>query len=36
MFAGGEYFSPSLERVHLSYCVNLTLTVRFALSRPFE
>ncbi|PNP47931.1 hypothetical protein TGAMA5MH_00983 [Trichoderma gamsii] len=26
MFAGGEYFSPSLERVHLSYCVNLTLT----------
>lgn len=28
MFAGGEYFSPSLERVHLSYCINLTLTVR--------
>ncbi|KAH8120826.1 hypothetical protein FP744_10001388 [Trichoderma asperellum] len=26
MFAGGEYFSPSLERVHLSYCINLTLT----------
>ncbi|KAL6879956.1 RNI-like protein [Trichoderma longibrachiatum] len=25
MFLGGEYFAPSLERVHLSYCVNLTL-----------
>jgi F-box and leucine-rich repeat protein GRR1 len=31
MFAGGEYFSPSLERVHLSYCINLTLTVCFPL-----
>lgn len=27
MFLGGEYFAPSLERVHLSYCVNLTLKV---------
>ncbi|PTB63338.1 RNI-like protein [Trichoderma citrinoviride] len=25
MFLGGEYFAPSLERVHLSYCINLTL-----------
>ncbi|KAL2201897.1 RNI-like protein [Sarocladium strictum] len=24
-FIGGEYFSSSLERVHLSYCLNLTL-----------
>jgi F-box and leucine-rich repeat protein GRR1 len=27
MFIGGEYYTPSLERVHLSYCVNLTLKV---------
>ncbi|KAG6010387.1 hypothetical protein E4U21_006951 [Claviceps maximensis] len=25
VFIGGEYYTPSLERVHLSYCVNLTL-----------
>ncbi|KAG5920182.1 hypothetical protein E4U61_000182 [Claviceps capensis] len=25
IFIGGEYYTPSLERVHLSYCVNLTL-----------
>ncbi|KAK0383903.1 hypothetical protein NLU13_7994 [Sarocladium strictum] len=25
VFIGGEYFSSSLERVHLSYCLNLTL-----------
>ncbi|KAK5996146.1 SCF E3 ubiquitin ligase complex F-box protein grrA [Cladobotryum mycophilum] len=25
LFIGGEYYAPSLERVHLSYCVNLTL-----------
>ncbi|QUC16591.1 uncharacterized protein UV8b_00832 [Ustilaginoidea virens] len=25
VFVGGEYYTPSLERVHLSYCVNLTL-----------
>ena len=28
VFVGGEYFASSLERVHLSYCVNLTLKVR--------
>jgi F-box and leucine-rich repeat protein GRR1 len=28
VFIGGEYFSSSLERVHLSYCLNLTLKVR--------
>ncbi|GAB0136451.1 hypothetical protein EsDP_00004751 [Epichloe bromicola] len=27
VFIGGEYYTPSLERVHLSYCVNLTLKV---------
>lgn len=27
MFFGGEYYSSCLERVHLSYCVNLTLKV---------
>lgn len=27
MFVGGEYYASSLERVHLSYCVNLTLKV---------
>lgn len=25
LFIGGEYYSSSLERVHLSYCTNLTL-----------
>ncbi|KID75755.1 SCF E3 ubiquitin ligase complex F-box protein grrA [Metarhizium brunneum] len=25
VFIGGEYYTPSLERVHLSYCINLTL-----------
>ncbi|KPM37842.1 SCF E3 ubiquitin ligase complex F-box protein grrA [Neonectria ditissima] len=25
MFVGSEYYASSLERVHLSYCVNLTL-----------
>jgi F-box and leucine-rich repeat protein GRR1 len=30
VFIGGEYFSSSLERVHLSYCVNLTLKVCYA------
>ncbi|KAH7141406.1 hypothetical protein B0J13DRAFT_526648 [Dactylonectria estremocensis] len=25
MFVGGEYYASSLERVHLSYCINLTL-----------
>ncbi|KAG6028963.1 hypothetical protein E4U41_000530 [Claviceps citrina] len=25
VFIAGEYYTPSLERVHLSYCVNLTL-----------
>ncbi|KAJ6441316.1 ubiquitin ligase complex F-box protein GRR1 [Purpureocillium lavendulum] len=25
VFVGGEYYASSLERVHLSYCVNLTL-----------
>ncbi|KAG5982319.1 hypothetical protein E4U54_006394, partial [Claviceps lovelessii] len=25
VFIGGEFYTPSLERVHLSYCVNLTL-----------
>ncbi|UNI17777.1 SCF ubiquitin ligase complex subunit [Purpureocillium takamizusanense] len=25
VFIGGEYYASSLERVHLSYCVNLTL-----------
>ncbi|KAF7563596.1 hypothetical protein G7046_g499 [Stylonectria norvegica] len=25
LFVGGEYYASSLERVHLSYCVNLTL-----------
>ena len=29
VFVGGEYFASSLERVHLSYCVNLTLKVSF-------
>lgn len=24
-FVGGEYYASSLERVHLSYCLNLTL-----------
>ena len=28
VFVGGEYYASSLERVHLSYCVNLTLRVR--------
>lgn len=27
VFIGGEYYASSLERVHLSYCVNLTLKV---------
>lgn len=27
MFVGGEYYASSLERVHLSYCINLTLKV---------
>ena len=27
LFLGGEYYTSSLERVHLSYCVNLTLKV---------
>jgi F-box and leucine-rich repeat protein GRR1 len=25
ILVGGDYYAPSLERVHLSYCVNLTL-----------
>ncbi|KAH6889695.1 hypothetical protein B0T10DRAFT_38941 [Thelonectria olida] len=25
MYVGGEYYTSSLERVHLSYCINLTL-----------
>ncbi|KAI5458496.1 hypothetical protein BGZ63DRAFT_47570 [Mariannaea sp. PMI_226] len=25
MYVGGEYYASSLERVHLSYCINLTL-----------
>jgi F-box and leucine-rich repeat protein GRR1 len=28
MLVGNEYYASSLERVHLSYCVNLTLKVR--------
>lgn len=28
LFVGGEYYASSLERVHLSYCINLTLKVR--------
>lgn len=27
-YYGGEFYASSLERVHLSYCVNLTLKVR--------
>lgn len=27
VFVGGEYYASSLERVHLSYCINLTLKV---------
>ncbi|RDA86398.1 hypothetical protein CP532_6478 [Ophiocordyceps camponoti-leonardi (nom. inval.)] len=27
VYVGGEYYASSLERVHLSYCVNLTLKV---------
>lgn len=27
MYFGGEYYSSALERVHLSYCTNLTLKV---------
>lgn len=34
VLVGGEYYAPSLERVHLSYCVNLTLKVRTALISP--
>lgn len=34
VFIGGEYYTPSLERVHLSYCVNLTLKVSPNLPRP--
>lgn len=29
VYVGGEYWTSSLERVHLSYCVNLTLKVCF-------
>lgn len=36
VFIGGEYYTPSLERVHLSYCINLTLKVSlFYALRPF-
>lgn len=31
MFVGGEYYASSLERVHLSYCINLTLKVSDAV-----
>ena len=27
LFIGGEYYTSNLERIHLSYCVNLTLKV---------
>ncbi|KOS22443.1 SCF E3 ubiquitin ligase complex F-box protein grrA [Escovopsis weberi] len=30
LFIGGEYYAPSLERVHLSYCINLTLRQPFS------
>jgi F-box and leucine-rich repeat protein GRR1 len=30
LLVGNEYYASSLERVHLSYCVNLTLKVRSA------
>jgi F-box and leucine-rich repeat protein GRR1 len=31
MYVGGEYYTSSLERVHLSYCINLTLKVSTCL-----
>lgn len=30
-YVGGEYYASSLERVHLSYCINLTLKVCICL-----
>ncbi|OAQ98329.1 hypothetical protein LLEC1_04709 [Akanthomyces lecanii] len=33
LFIGGEYYTSNLERIHLSYCVNLTLKSIYKLLR---